>query len=68
MRSAALAAALSISCGVVALLVFRLARGYPWWLAAIASVAIAVLVAIGVRTIARLVALWAPRAEDRDRG
>lgn len=55
------AAVISLIAGAAALLILRLVRGYPWSLAAIAAVAVAVLVAAGFRTFAQLARVWGPR-------
>ena len=56
-------AAIAVAAGVAALLVLRLARHFPWSLAAIAALAVGVLAAAALRTSAQLRRIW--RDDDR---
>ena len=62
--------ALVVALGVATALTLRVSRGFPWYMAGIAGLAVAVLGGMMLRSLDQLLRIWRPRepgeGEDPD--
>ena len=63
-RSLVVTALAAVVAGLLAILILHFGRGFPWSLAGIVGVAVAVLTASALRTSQRLVRLWRGAEDD----
>jgi len=61
--------AMVVALGAATALTLRVGRGYPWFMAGIAGLAVAVLGGMALRTLDQLLRIWRPRdgGSDNDR-